>query len=145
MSGREVSESAGRYLSAILLASATSGEPAKTGEVADRLGVNPATVTERMGMLADRGLVDYERYQGATLTEAGESVTRELMWKRCLVENFATDDLALPGADAEQIGQALTEETAMALKQYIDHPCTGECRAPDADFEECCSDYSASR
>ncbi|AHG02695.1 Fur family transcriptional regulator [Halobacterium sp. DL1] len=145
MSGVEVSESAGRYLSAILLASATSGGPAKTGEVADRLDVNPATVTERMGMLADRGLVDYERYQGATLTEAGESVTRELMWKRCLVENFATDDLQLPEADAEHIGQALTEETAMALKQYIDHPCTGECRAPDADFEECCADYSASR
>ncbi|WP_232700377.1 metal-dependent transcriptional regulator [Halobacterium wangiae] len=145
MSGAEVTESAGRYLSAILLASATSGRPAKTGEVADRLDVNPATVTERLGMLAKEGLVDYERYEGATLTEAGESVTRELMWKRCLVENFATDDLQLPDADAEQIGQALTEETAMALKQYIDHPCTGECRAPDADFEECCADYSTSR
>ena len=145
MSGAEVSESAGRYLSAILLASATSGRPAKTGEVADRLDVNPATVTERMGMLAERGLVDYERYAGATLTAEGETATRELMWKRCLVENFATDDLQLPEADAEGIGQALSEETAMALKRYIDHPCTGECRAPDADFAECCADYSASR
>lgn len=145
MSRVEVSESAGRYLSAILLVSASSGRPAKTGEVADRLDVNPATVTERLGMLADRGLVDYERYKGATLTAEGESTTRELMWKRCLVENFATDDLQLPDADAEQIGQALSEETAMALKQYLDHPCTGECRAPDADFDECCADYSTPR
>jgi Mn-dependent DtxR family transcriptional regulator len=144
MSGVEVSESAGRYLSAILLVSATAGRPAKTGEIADRLGVNPATVTERLGMLAERSLVDYERYEGATLTEEGESATRELMWKRCLVENFATEDLQLAEADAEHIGQALSEETAMALKQYIDHPCAGECHAPDADFEECCADYSTS-
>jgi Mn-dependent DtxR family transcriptional regulator len=145
MSRVEVSESAGRYLSAILLVSATSGRPAKTGEVADRLDVNPATVTERLGMLADQGLVDYERYEGATLTDEGEAATRELMWKRCLVENFAADDLGLPDADAEHIGQALSETAAMALKRHIDHPCTGECRAPDADFAECCADYSASR
>ncbi|MFB6069325.1 MAG: metal-dependent transcriptional regulator [Halobacterium sp.] len=144
MSGVEVTESAGRYLSAILLVNAGEGRPAKTGEVADRLDVNPATVTERLGDLAERGLVDHERYQGATLTDDGEAVTRELLWKQCLVENFATDDLGADDVDAESIGQALSEETALALKHHIDHPCTGECRAPDAEFPECTVDYDAS-
>ncbi|MGB9964209.1 metal-dependent transcriptional regulator [Halobacterium sp. CBA1126] len=145
MSGGELSRTAGRYLSAILLVSAREGRPAKTGEVADRLDVDPATVTERMADFAERGLVDYERYEGATLTGDGETVTRELMWKRCLVENFTTDDLGLDGADSDSIGGALSEEAARALKRHIDHPCTGRCSAPDADFAECCPDYQVSR
>ncbi|MFB6268498.1 MAG: metal-dependent transcriptional regulator [Halobacterium sp.] len=145
MSGGALSESGGRYLSAVLLVSAREGRRAKTGEVADLLGVDPATVTERFASFADRGLVDYERYEGATLTDDGESLTRELMWKRCLVENFAESDLGLDDLDSESIGESLSEDAAMALKQYIDHPCTGQCSAPEADFEECCPDYQVSR
>jgi DtxR family Mn-dependent transcriptional regulator len=141
MSGGARSESGGRYLAAVLLVAAREGRPAKTGEVADFLDVNPATVTERFTEFANRGLVDYERYEGATLTDDGESLTRELMWKRCLVENFAEADLGLEDLDSESIGQSLSEDTALALKHHIDHPCTGRCSAPEADFEECCSDY----
>jgi DtxR family Mn-dependent transcriptional regulator len=145
MSRGELSQTAGRYLSAILLVSAEEGRPARTGELADRLGVNPATVTERLTDFAARDLVDYERYEGATLTDDGETLTRELMWKRCLVENFAETDLGLDDLDSETIGQSLSEDAALALKRYIDHPCKGRCSAPDADFEECCPDYQASR
>jgi len=145
MSGVELTDSAGRYLTAILLVSASEGRPAKTGEVADRLDVNPATVTERLGDLSERGLVDHERYAGATLTDDGEAAARKLMWKHCVVENFAADDLGLADLDADAIGQALSEETATALARHVDHPCSGECRAPDADFPECTFGYSASR
>lgn len=137
----EVSDSALRYLSAILLLSRDRGRPAKTGEIADRLDVNPATVTERLVDFDERGLVDYERYEGATLSAEGETLTRERMWKRCLAENFARDELDLPEADSESIGQALSDEAANALKQLIDHPCNGRCSAPEADFEACCPDY----
>ncbi|WP_336035333.1 metal-dependent transcriptional regulator [Halobacterium yunchengense] len=143
MSGDDLSETAGRYLSAILVVSAREGRRARTGELADRLGVDPATVTERLASFADRELVDYERYEGATLTDAGERVTRERMWKRCLVENFAGDELGLEDVDSETVGGVLSEETALALKRHIDHPCTGRCSAPNADFEECCPDYQA--
>lgn len=141
MSGGAVSETGGRYLSAVLLVSTREGRPAKTGEVADLLDVNPATVTERFTEFAERGLVDYERYEGATLTEDGETHTRQLMWKRCLVENFAEMDLGLDDLDSESIGQSLSDDAALALKRHIDHPCTGRCSAPEADFDECCSDY----
>ncbi|MCG1001934.1 MULTISPECIES: metal-dependent transcriptional regulator [Halobacterium] len=145
MSGGELSKTAGRYLSAILLVSAREERPAKTGEVADRLGVDPSTVTERVADFAERGLVDYERYEGATLTGDGEAVTRELMWKQCLVENFTGDDLGLDGVDSASIGDALSEDAARALKHHIDHPCTGRCSAPDADFAECCPEFQVSR
>lgn len=137
----EVSDSSLRYLSAILLLSRDRGGPAKTGEIAERLDVNPATVTERLVDLDGRGVVAYERYEGATLTDDGESLTRERMWKRCLVANFAESELSLPDVDSESVGQALSDDAANALKQLIDHPCNGRCSAPDADFEACCPDY----
>lgn len=140
----EVSASAGRCLSAILLVSAGEGRPAKTGEIAERLDVNPATVTERLGDLSERGLVEYERYQGATLTDDGEDVTRELLWKECVVENFASDELALPDVDADEIGDALSDDVAHALKHHIDHPCNGECHADQVEFAECTVDYESS-
>jgi DtxR family Mn-dependent transcriptional regulator len=137
----EVSDSALRYLSAILLLSRNRGGPAKTGEIAERLDVNPATVTEHLVDFDERDLVEYERYKGATLTREGERLTRERMWKRCLAENFTRDELDLSDADSESIGQALSDDAAYALKELIDHPCNGQCSAPDADFEACCQDY----
>lgn len=134
MSTPAVSESEGRYVSAILLASETAGRPAKTGELADELGVSPASVTERVNTLADRGLVSYERYEGATLTDEGEDVARELLWKRCLAENLVGDE---EEADVEAFGHALSGEVAAALKSFIDHPCSGKCDAPDAEYSEC--------
>jgi len=131
MSSAAVSESEGRYLSAILLASETAGRPAKTGEVADHVDVSPASVTERLRSLADRGLVSYERYEGATLTDEGEEVTRELLWKRCLAENLVDE------SDVESFGHALSDDVASALKSFIDHPCSGRCNAPDAEYREC--------
>ncbi|MGB9986774.1 metal-dependent transcriptional regulator [Salarchaeum japonicum] len=142
MSTPAVSESEGRYVSAILLASETAGRPAKTGELAEELDVSPASVTERIGTLADRGLVAYERYEGATLTEEGEAVARDLLWKRCLAENLVDDE----DADVTAFGHALSGEVAAALKSFIDHPCSGECDAPDAEYSECQSSVrSASR
>lgn len=137
MSGVDVSASTGRYLSAILLISTRESRAAKTGEIADRLGVQPASVTERLRSLEERDLATYEKYKGARLTDEGERVTRELMWRHCLVENFMEERLDLDGRDARQVGHALSEAAATALKELIDHPCDGECHVPDDRFVEC--------
>lgn len=137
MSAVEVTASTGRYLSAILLVSATEGRPAKTGEIADRLGVSPASVTEMLTTLQERGLVTYEKYRGARLTPDGEAVTRELMWKHCLADNFMEANLDLDPTDARQFGHALSDESAAALRRLIDHPCDGACGAPHDEYSEC--------
>ncbi|WP_435098916.1 metal-dependent transcriptional regulator [Halarchaeum sp. P4] len=133
----DVTETTGRYLSAVLLVSEREGRPAKTGEVAERLDVTPASVTERLETLDERGLVDREKYVGATLTDDGEAVTRELMWKHCLAENFLAADLDVEGADAFGVGNALSDEAALALRSLIDHPCSSTCRAPNAEYDAC--------
>ena len=53
--------------------------PVLNGEVAERLGVAPATATSMLKKLGDLGLVDYLPYRGVTLTPAGEKVALEVI------------------------------------------------------------------
>ena len=62
---------ADQYLKAIYLVQRMEDGPAATGALADMLDVSPASVNEMVGKLQDRGLVDHEKYKGATLTDDG--------------------------------------------------------------------------
>jgi Mn-dependent DtxR family transcriptional regulator len=141
----EVSAADGRYLAAVFVVGAVRDQPAATGDLAAELDVSPGTVTERLHDLASRGLLDYERYHGAELTDEGERVARELAWRRCLVENFTHGELDVADADVDGIGRALSEDAAAALGERVEHPCSGECRAPEATFPECTVYSTASR
>ncbi|WP_435130181.1 metal-dependent transcriptional regulator [Halobaculum sp. D14] len=62
---------ADQYLLAVYIESQRNGAPVSSGAVADRLDKSPASVTEMFPRLDDHGLVGYEPYKGATLTDAG--------------------------------------------------------------------------
>lgn len=62
---------ADQYLLAVYIESQRSGTPVSSGAVVTRLDKSPPSVTEMLQRLDDRGLVTYEPYEGATLTNAG--------------------------------------------------------------------------
>ena len=43
----------------------------RTGDLAERLGVSPASATEMIQRLSAKGYIDYQRYKGAKLTQKG--------------------------------------------------------------------------
>ena len=73
---RSPSSSVGDYLKAIR-ESAEEGA-ASTKDVADRLSVSQASVTNMFARLREMGLVEYERYHGASLTEEGDRKSTRL-------------------------------------------------------------------
>jgi DtxR family Mn-dependent transcriptional regulator len=81
------------------------------GEVAQRLGVTPATATSMLKRLADLGLVDYLPYKGVTLTPSGERVALEVIRHHRLIEAYLSEAL---GMDAERI-----HDEAEVLEHYI--------------------------
>lgn len=140
----EVSESVGRYVSAIHLLTAGTDRRAGTGELAEVLDVSAASVTEMVTSLDDRGLATYEKYDGVVLTEAGEEAAREFRWRRCVAENFLEGDLGLDPAafgddadDPRALGLALPEAAVHRLKEIVDHPCDGACNAPRDEYTAC--------
>lgn len=85
------------YLIYILRITGGSGV-AKTSEIATRLGVSAASVSEMMRILADEGMVEYEKYRGVSLTEKGLECAKHLREKHKVMEKFLVDVL---GASAE--------------------------------------------
>lgn len=145
----EVSKSVGRYLGTVHLLTANADRRAKTGELAAALDVSAASVTEMVTSLDDRGLAVSEKYGGVTLTDEGERTAREFMWRRCVAENFLEDDLELDASamadradveDPRAFGQVLSDEAVHRLKDLVDHPCDGACRAPNDEYSACSTD-----
>src|ERR687894_2133361 len=82
------SSSVGDYLKAIWEISGS--EAASTKDVAGRLSVSSASVTNMFGRLQEMGLVEYERYQGASLTSTGIAEALRLVRRHRLIETFLT-------------------------------------------------------
>jgi len=81
------------------------------GEVAERLGVTPATATSMLKRLAELGLVEYFPYKGVSLTAAGERVALEVIRHHRLIEAYLSEALGMP---ADRV-----HEEAEVLEHYI--------------------------
>lgn len=64
-----------------------------TSDIADHLDVTAPTVTSMLEKLAERDLVDYEKYRGVTLTGEGETVALEIIRHHRLLETYLTEHL----------------------------------------------------
>jgi len=62
--------------------------PAKTGEVAKHLAVAPASVTDMLQRLERAGLVTYEPYKGAVLTDEGRRLARQVLARHRIMQAF---------------------------------------------------------
>jgi len=61
------------YLLAVYMESQRGEMPVSSGIIADRLDKSPPSVTEMLQRLDDQGLMVYEPYEGATLTDRAAS------------------------------------------------------------------------
>ena len=104
---------------------------AKTTEVAKRLHNAPASVSEVFGSLAESGLVRYEPYKGAALTDAGEEVALKIKRKHRLLEVFLSEIL---GIDPEKVHEeacrmehSISDEVGDAMCRMLNAParCPG--------------------
>ncbi len=117
-----MSESMEMYLKEIHLLS-RDGHAAKTGEIADRLGVSPPSVSEKLDDLGRRGLVDYEKYAGARLTEDGRKRAENLLEKHCLIERFLVKFLDVDDEfheEACRIEHVMSEDVAERLGAVVE-------------------------
>ena len=58
----------------------------RTGDLAERLGVSPASATEMIQRLSGKGYIDYQRYKGAKLTQKGLEHGRMMKRRHRLAE-----------------------------------------------------------
>ncbi len=121
---RQLSSSVGDYLKAIWEVAGTGG--ASTNDVAVRLSVAPASVTNMFGRLREMGLVEYERYRGAFLTERGLEEALRLLRRHRLIETFLLEHLGYPWKgvheEAERLEHAVSDVFAQRLAEFLGSP-----------------------
>ncbi|MBM4000203.1 MAG: metal-dependent transcriptional regulator [Planctomycetes bacterium] len=93
---------------------------ATTGELADRLGVAPGTVTSMLKTLADAGLAVYAPYEGAGLTEAGRLLALRVLRRHRLIELFLATTLELSWDEVHDEAEHMEHSVSDLLVDRID-------------------------
>ena len=131
------SEQLEEYLESILDIEEIEGI-AKTSAIAKCMKVAPASVTEALQTLADKGYVHYQPYKGATLTEQGREMARKVKRRHRLLEVFLNDVLHISREnvhdEACRMEHTLSDETECALCKMLKAPA----RCPHGSLIEAC-------
>jgi DtxR family Mn-dependent transcriptional regulator len=101
---------------------------ARTGDLAQALGLSPGTVTATIKRLADRNLVVHRRYQGVGLTDTGRVAAVAAIRRHRITERFLSDMLGYPWNEADRLATAfeheLPDEVCDRLYVALDRPET---------------------
>jgi len=114
------------YLKAIYELNETEGEPVSTSSIAEYLDVTPPTVTSMMEKLAERELVEREKYSGVELTPEGETVALEVLRHHRLLETYLAEHLGYDWAEvhdeADRLEHHISEEFERRVADMLDDP-----------------------
>lgn len=120
-----LSESQENYLKQIFLLT-EEGSTAATQDLAEKLGVAPASVTVMVQRLQDLELVTYEPYQGALLSAQGRLVAIELIRHHRLLESFLQKALGYGWEEvhdeAERLEHYISETFETKIAAWLGHP-----------------------
>ena len=99
---------------------------ASTKDVAARLSISPASVTNMFARLQEMGLVEYERYRGVTLTDRGREEALRLVRRHRLIETFLLEHLGYDWQEvheeAERLEHAVSDGFTERLAEFLGHP-----------------------
>ena len=107
---------------------------AGTNEIAQALGIAPASVTGMLRRLAEQGLISYERYRGVRLSEAGRRAALRTIRRHRVIEAYLTKALGYPWdrvhEEAERLEHAASDELIDRMAAAIGEPTTDPHGAP---------------
>ena len=75
---------------------------ARGKDIATRLNVSGASVTEALRALSKRGLINYAPYEVITITPSGREIAEDVIHRHTTLKQFFTDVLAIEETIAEQ-------------------------------------------
>ncbi|HEY7235252.1 MAG TPA: metal-dependent transcriptional regulator [Gemmatimonadaceae bacterium] len=107
---------------------------AGTNEIAQALGIAPASVTGMLRRLADQELISYERYRGVRLTDAGRRAALRTIRRHRVIEAYLTKALGYPWDrvhdEAERLEHAASDDLIDRMAAAIGEPTTDPHGAP---------------
>ncbi len=122
------SQSVEDYLKAIykLQGEKEDGSGVSTTQLAKKMEVANASVTNMLKRLADMGLVNYESYYGTRLTESGNKIALEMIRHHRLLELYLKEMLGYSWdevhEEAEKLEHHISEQFEDKIAEMLNHP-----------------------
>lgn len=108
------------YIKALLRISFEGDGEAGTNQLAARLEVRPATVTDMVKKLKEKSLVDYERYGKIRLTDKGRQKAVAIVRKHRLWETFLYEKLGFRWDEVHEVAEQLEHIQSDKLVEQLD-------------------------
>jgi len=111
----QLSRTEQNYLKAIYMISASSTESAEasTNAIAARMETRPATVSDMLRRLSEKGLLNHSPYRGVSLTENGLQQALAIVRRHRLWEHFLVHSLGFRWDEIHEIAEEL---------EHVSHP-----------------------
>lgn len=116
------------YLKVIHRLSEATMEDISTNAVAEQMQTKAASVTDMLRKLADKGWVNYQKYQGVRLSPTGEKIALSIVRKHRLWELFLVEKMGFNWDEvhdiAEQLEHIESDDLVNKLDEYLGFPKT---------------------
>jgi DtxR family Mn-dependent transcriptional regulator len=116
------------YLKVIHRLSEATSEDISTNAVAELMQTKAASVTDMLRKLADKGWVNYQKYQGVRLSTEGEKIALSIVRKHRLWEVFLVDKMGFNWDEVHEIAEQLehieSDQLVNKLDEYLGFPKT---------------------
>ena len=121
-----MTQSEENYLKAIYHLGKMNPGVISTNAIAEEMQTKPSSVTDMVKKLSEKGLVNYKRYQGVSLSYEGTHkalmvIRKHRLWETFLVEkmNFSWDEVH---EIAEQLEHIQSEKLIDELDRFLSYP-----------------------
>ena len=94
---------------------------ARVKDIAGRLGVNPASVTGALGVLAGKGLVNYTPYEAITLTPEGRKISKDVVRRHEVLRDFLVKVLSVGEVEADEAACRMEHAIPLPILERLVH------------------------
>ncbi|WP_424964266.1 metal-dependent transcriptional regulator [Ekhidna sp.] len=116
----ELSFTEENYLKAIYHLSAEGKENVNTNSLAESMSTTPASANDMVKRLAQKNLIGYQKYKGATLLSKGKKVALTIVRKHRLWEVFLVEKLGFKWDEVHEIAEQLEHIKSPSLIKRLD-------------------------
>ena len=108
------------YLKSIYSLELSSSKNVSTTLLAKKMKTKASSVTDMIKKLADKNLVDYEKYKGVSLTKSGKTIAVKIVRKHRLWEVFLVNKLDYNWDEVHEIAEQLEHIKSYSLTDKLD-------------------------
>lgn len=119
-SNMELSLAEENYLKSIYHLAENGNGEVSTNSISEDLNTKPASVSDMMRKLSNKGVVDYKKYKGVNISEKGKKVALNVIRKHRLWEVFLLEKLGFKWDQVHDIAEQLEHIKSPLLIKKLD-------------------------